>query len=321
MYGDRGQKQRRASFWGFKRPEAPPSIIHSFQDSPISDAMVDSRGEARHSKTRLDQRSRRNLPRMSEDQDTQPSPEAQTTARPGSQLSQPDLFAMYPFSRLTTTVKQCPWILGSDIRPSTLCKNPAFYLPVPRSVKHDTAVSFLVTDQTRPEQPQFVISCPLEYVDLMREILAPAGSRRTLSARGSSGRPRDAGELRSMLLDGTPSIELCLHATSNINAVVPADEGDHSDQRHSRHVDHGSSRRDSFVRERPVEPFQTEWQQERNAAQPFSQPFVPTMLVPHWACAASDGRFPAPRMGNAAPEFGALSVILSSTVVSLKNVC
>lgn len=117
--------------------------------------------------------------------------------------------ALHPFSKLATTVKQCPWMLGSDLNP-TASDHP-FYPPVPRSLVHDTAVSFVVTDHTRPEQPQFVLSCPLEHVDWIQQLLAPEGSDRVLSARGSSGFPRGGGELRSMLLDGTPCIELALH--------------------------------------------------------------------------------------------------------------
>lgn len=319
LYGDRGQKRGRASFWGFKRPEAPPSIIHSISGSPRSDTMVESRGDARHSRTRPDQRSRRNTPRTSEDQTTQHSPGDQVIS--GSHPPQPELFAIHPFSRLSTTVKQCPWILGSDIRPSALGNDPDFYLPVPRSVKHDTAVSFVITDQTLPEQPEFVISCPLEHVDLVRGILAPAGSHRMLSARGSSGHPRDANELRSMLLDGTPRIQLSLHAMPSIDALVPADAGDHHDHRQSRDIEPGQSRRRSFVRERPIEPFQTEWSQERHAPQRLSQPFVPAMLVPHGWCAAPGGSFSAPRMENAAPDFGVSLVITSPTMSSLKYMC
>lgn len=319
LYGDRGQKRRRTSFWGFKRPEASPSMIHSIPDSPTSGGMVDSRGHARRNRTRPDQRGRRNPPRSWEDQNTQPCPGDQIT--PGMHPPQPELFAMYPFSRLSATVKQCPWILGSDISPSAMSDNPDFYLPIPRSVKHDTAVSFVITDQTRPEQPEFVISCPLEHVNLVREILAPAGSHRTLSARGSSGHPRDADELRNMLLDGTPKIELSIRAIPSIDAVVTADEKDHHDRRHFRDVEPGRSRRRSFVRERPVEHFQTEWPQERNATQSFSQPFVPAMLVPHGWCAAPGGSFPAPRIENAAPDFGNSLVIMSPDVSSLNYIC
>lgn len=315
LYGDRGQKRRRASFWGFKRPEAPPSIIDSSPDSPLTDGMVDSRGDARHSRTRPDQRSRRNPPRTEEDQNTQHSPGDQNSPGPHPP------FAMYPFSQLSMTVKQCPWILGSDIRPSALGHNPDFYLPVPRSVKHDTAVSFVIKDQTRPEQPEFVISCPLEHVNLVREILAPAGSHRTLSARGSSGHPRGADELRNMLLDGIPRIELSLHAIPSIDAVVPADESDHNDHRDSRDAEPGQSRRRSFVQERPIEPFQTELPQESNAPQSFSQPFVPAMLVPHGWCAAPGGNFPAPRMENVAADYGNSLVIMSPNMRSLNYTC
>lgn len=126
---------------------------------------------------------------------------------------------MHPFGRLASTVQQCPWMLGSGTACPTSPAPPnnfddLYYPPVPRSLPHDTAVSFLVTDHTRPSQPRFVISCPLEHVDLIHGTLAPAGSRRVLSARGSSGQPRAGDQLRSMLLDGTPNIELALHARS-----------------------------------------------------------------------------------------------------------
>lgn len=125
----------------------------------------------------------------------------------------PAPFTIHPFARLAATTKQCPWMLGAEISPlaqDLLHTNPDFYPPVPRSFRHDAAVSFVVTDQTKQLPVQFVISCPLEHVDHVNDMLAPAGSGRVLSARGSSGRPRDGAELRSMLLDGTPEIELVL---------------------------------------------------------------------------------------------------------------
>lgn len=279
--------------------------------------MVDSDGDTRQNRLRLDQRKRQNRTRTSENQKSRkttrsqksdPPPEDQTT---GPQSPQLDLFPMCSFSRLSTTVKQCPWTLGYDTRPSAPFHDPDFYLPIPRSVKHDTAVSFVLTDQTRPEQPQFVISCPLEHVDLVQEILAPAGSQRMLSAHGSSGRPRNAVELRSMLLDGTPSIELALHAKPDINVNVPVDTVDDCKNHRSKGGESGQERRHSFVRERPMESFVSDqnvgkrsWPEGSNAPHGFSQPFVPAMLVPHEWCAAPSGSFPAPRMESAGPEFG-----------------
>lgn len=131
-------------------------------------------------------------------------------------------FTMHPFSRLASTVKQCPWMLGSDTDFTAHFRNPEFYPPVPRSLMHDTAVSFVVTDFTRPEQPHFVISCPLEHVDFIQKMLAPEGSQRVLRARGSSGHPREGDRLRSMLLDGTPNIELALHGSGNCGSSGPA---------------------------------------------------------------------------------------------------
>lgn len=140
-------------------------------------------------------------------------------------------FIMRPFSQLVSRVKQCPWMLGSDVHPF-VGPSPAddvYFPPVPRSLLHDTAVSFVVTDHTRVEQPQFVISCPLENVELVHRLLAPEGSHRQLSARGSSRRPHDADQLRSMLLDGTPNIDLSLHwspgPTSSIGSRGPGSWG------------------------------------------------------------------------------------------------
>lgn len=337
LYGDRSQGRRRAFLWGFKKAEAQPSMIYSIQDVPtgISDAMVDSKCDTRHNRQRTAQWNHKNPPKTSQDQRSRNAVRSQKSEpplanliTPDPQSSQLDLFPMYSFSRLSSTVKQCPWILGSDMRPSAPVRDPDFYLPVPRSVKHDTAVSFVVTDQTRPEQPQFVISCALEHVDLVREVLAPPGSQRTLSARGSSGRPRDADELRSMLLDGTPSIELSLHTRSEIDVNVPADTADNYGNYRSRVGGSGQGRRHSFVRERPVESFVSDqniengsWPKDINAQQGFSQPFVPAMLVPHGWCAAPSGSYAVPRMENAGRESGDSSVFMSPIVCSWSYVC
>lgn len=227
---------------------------------------------------------------------------------PGLLPSQPEPFTAHPFSRLSKTVKQCPWMLGSDVNPFAPNQNPDFHLPVPRSIKHDTAVSFVVTDQTRPEQPQFVISCALEHVDLVRETLAPEGSQRALSARGSSGRPRDSGELRSMLLDGTPNIELTLHGKpTNITTTNgSAGPSDNHGRRQLEGGGYGVGHRQSFVRERPLESPMRDQNveqrirpQEECAPQGFAAPFVPAMFVPHgWY---SGINYQEPRMEQAAP--------------------
>lgn len=120
---------------------------------------------------------------------------------------------MQPFRTLAASVKRCPWAPASDLSPrGQHAPDDMYYPPVPRSLLHDTAVSFVVRDNTRPDLPEFVISCPLENVHLVHQLLAPDGSRRQLTARGTSGQPRGGDQLRSMLLDGTPSIELALHA-------------------------------------------------------------------------------------------------------------
>lgn len=131
-----------------------------------------------------------------------------TPAQASSQMNQ------HTFNQLASVVRQCPWMLGAEIQPSATDPNAEFYPAIPRSFKHDTPVSFVVTDYDRPEHPTFVISCPLEHVDLIQKTLAPAGSSKKLVARGSSGRPRGGDQLRSMLLDGTPNIQLALQSSS-----------------------------------------------------------------------------------------------------------
>lgn len=119
---------------------------------------------------------------------------------------------MQPFRALVALVKRCPWAFAWDpgARDQSL-PDDAYYPSVPRSFLHDTAVSFVIKDHTRHDLPEFVISCPFEHIDHVHQLLAPDGSRRQLSARGTSGQPRTGDQLRSMLLDGTPSIELTLH--------------------------------------------------------------------------------------------------------------
>ncbi|ROW11928.1 hypothetical protein VPNG_05252 [Cytospora leucostoma] len=133
-------------------------------------------------------------------------------------------FIMRPFSQLVSRVKRCPWMLGSDVNTfaEPTVADDGFFPPVPRSLLHDTAVSFVITDHTRVEQPQFVISCPLEHVELVQRLLAPEGSHRQLSARGSSGHPRSGDQLRSMLLDGTPNIELSVHRDWGTGTGTPS---------------------------------------------------------------------------------------------------
>lgn len=119
---------------------------------------------------------------------------------------------MQPFRALIALVKRCPWALGSDLASRDHAfPDDAYYPSVPRSLLHDTAVSFVVKDHTQSDLPEFIISCPFEHVDKVHRLLAPHGSRRQLNARGTSGQPRAGDQLRSMLLDGTPSIELTLH--------------------------------------------------------------------------------------------------------------
>ncbi|KAJ4416971.1 hypothetical protein N0V82_006420 [Gnomoniopsis sp. IMI 355080] len=316
LYGDHGHKKRRASIWGCKRPGASPSNSHSTHDAAASYSMSGSSGNTRHGTLRTAQGDRRSPPRLSEDRSQTPltavrfqqsEPRRPDYISPGMLPSQPEPFTVHPFSRLSKTVKQCPWMLGSDVNQFAPNHNPDFYLPVPRSIKHDTAVSFVVTDQTRPEQPQFVISCALEHVDLVRETLAPNGSQRALSARGSSGHPRDSAELRSMLLDGTPNIELALHGKPNTTtahgSVGPSDS---QDRRQLEGEGSGAGRRHSFVRERPLGPFARDQNveqrirsQEGCAPQDCPTPFVPAMFVPHgWY---SGPNYQEPRVEQAAP--------------------
>lgn len=222
LYGSQaqGQKRSKRSFWPCKTPAEIHPRRSQIPEDTRSGEQCDTRGASSSTSTHRT-KDRNSQTRSSRHQDSRrrkspgrlPSQAAETDHLPEHHppaLSQ--TLVMHPFSRLASTVQQCPWKLGSDVDPSAgALLDDLFYPPVPRSLMHDTAVSFVVTDHTRPEQPRFVISCPLEHVDLIQRLLAPDGSRRVLSARGSSGHPRQGGQLRSMLLDGTPNIELAIH--------------------------------------------------------------------------------------------------------------
>lgn len=159
---------------------------------------------------------------------------------------------MQPFRTLVASVKRCPWAPVSDVsQRNQYASDDIYYPPVPRSLLHDTAVSFVVRDHTRPDLPEFVISCPFENVHLVHQLLAPDGSRRQLTARGTSGHPRSGDQLRSMLLDGTPSIELALHAGPG-EAVIRQSQ---INQYYNRPgVDGGADGRRARVADAPVTP-------------------------------------------------------------------
>lgn len=147
-------------------------------------------------------------------------------------LSTPTPVMMHTFNSLASAVQHCPWTFGTDLDPTgnairDHASSSAFYPRVPRSLMHDSAVSFVVTDHTRPELPRFVISCPLEHVDHVHRLLAPDGSGRVLRARATSGHPRQGDQLRNMLLDGTPNIELAIYGSGerNGNCGLPAENG------------------------------------------------------------------------------------------------
>ncbi|CAN8097775.1 unnamed protein product [Discula destructiva] len=322
LYGNQGQKPRRASLWGCKRGIAPPEVFsprspaRAAQDSPTHNTTPNTSAEMpqqtstppsgdHRSHQRSDPRehaqAHHNTDRVVQQQQSEPLDHPhhyhQHHQVPGFPPYQPPPFTVHPFRHLATTVKQCPWMLGSDVNPFAPGSHPEFFPPAPRSLKHDTAVSFVVTDQTRPQQPQFVISCPLEHVDFISDMLAPAGSQRMLSARGSSGHPRDGAELRSMLLDGTPNIELALHCN-----VVAANEAGHHDSGGSGGGGGGGgggdgsgsgngscassapdSRTHSWVRERPARPSPPDgsgygdppWGYAGGAPQSYGIPYVP----------------------------------------------
>lgn len=130
-----------------------------------------------------------------------------------------------PFHTLASVVKPCPWNLGTQFCPSELAdgnRNPGSSKDVcprsPRSWNHDAALSFLVTDYTHLAHPQFIISCALEHVNLLQGWLVPGSGtnerQKVLMARGSSGHPHSGEQLRSLLLDGTPNIELSIQYQS-----------------------------------------------------------------------------------------------------------
>ncbi|KUI67994.1 hypothetical protein VM1G_02893 [Cytospora mali] len=220
--GDQGHKKRRPSFWGCR-----PSGTRSTGGSRES---KDQRSDASSSKTNSPSSRRPSDPSPSRRHhsdrkkkvgiDLDPRGGFWSSSTCTETMDYDDFptrrsprLIMRPFSEFVARVKRCPWMLGSDAYPlaASSSSGDVFFPPVPRSLLHDTTVSFVITDHTRVEQPQFVISCPLENVELVQRLFAPEGSHRQLSARGSSRQPRSADQLRSMLLDGTPNIELSLH--------------------------------------------------------------------------------------------------------------
>lgn len=236
LNGSQGRKKRRRpSFWGCRpcRPSSPARNRHSGQRTPAKLSEPSSSSEAvreRSPPRRARQASGNPTPsgrnRLAVEHgsmdggmdrpDYWPSPighqDYHSPRPPSSARARAPWPIMQPFRTLVAFVKRCPWAVVSDLgSPGQSASDEIYYPSVPRSLLHDTAVSFVVKDQTRPDLPEFVISCPFEHVDLVHQLLAPDGSRRQLSARGTSGRPRDGSQLRSMLLDGTPSIELTLH--------------------------------------------------------------------------------------------------------------
>ncbi|ROV97342.1 hypothetical protein VMCG_06893 [Cytospora schulzeri] len=212
---DHGHKKRRPSFWGC-RPSGTRSTGRSrdskeskVQRSDDPSSQTNSPSSQRH---RSDRKKKVSIDIDPENGFWSDSTHPENMDYDDYPARSPRLI-MRPFCQLVSLVKHCPWMLGSDVHPFAASSgaDDIFFPPVPRSLLHDTAVSFVVTDHTRLEQPQFVISCPLENVELVQRLLAPDGSHRQLSARGSSRQPRNADQLRSMLLDGTPNIELSLH--------------------------------------------------------------------------------------------------------------
>lgn len=234
LYGGQGQGHKRSkySFWPSKsgtgkytdhfskavmaRPDDPIDRRDASTETSASCTRTRSTpaGSSRHQNSRNKNITRRD---SSEAAETDCVPEGHPSENHSPSLTRAP--TLYPFDKLASTVKQCPWMLGPDTHATrtahSIGSDSSYYPPVPRSLLHDTAISLVVTDHTHPAQPRFVISCPLEHVDLVPRLLAPDGSRRVLRARGSSGHPREGAQLRSMLLDGTPNIELALqHADS-----------------------------------------------------------------------------------------------------------
>lgn len=224
------KKRRRPSFWGC-RPNSPARNRHSEQRTPakLSEPSSSSEAARERSPSRRARQAHGNptapgRSRLAAQNDTMdggmdrpdywPSPiqDYHSPRPPSSAQARAPWPIMQPFRTLVAFVKRCPWAVVSDLgSPGQSASDEIYYPSVPRSLLHDTAVSFVVKDHTRPDLPEFVISCPFEHVDLVHQLLAPDGSRRQLSARGTSGQPRNGSQLRSMLLDGTPSIELTLH--------------------------------------------------------------------------------------------------------------
>lgn len=240
LYGSQGRgKRRRPSFWGCRpcRPRSSARNRHSGQQTPARPSEPSSSSEAARERSppRRARQAHRNSspPRRyhltaeydimdggSDRSDRWPSPrdhrDYQAPRSSSLVRGQAPWPVMQPFRTLVAFVKRCPWAVFSDLGLRGQSASDEVYYPsVPRSLLHDTAVSFVVKDHTRPDLPEFVISCPFEHVDLVHQLLAPDGSRRQLSARGTSGQPRNGDQLRSMLLDGTPSIELALHQNAS----------------------------------------------------------------------------------------------------------
>lgn len=237
--GFQGRKKRRQpSFWGCRphRPSSPARDRHSGQQTPAklsepssSTEAARERGPFRRARQAHINPTPTGRQRLTAEYDTMdsgmgtpddwPSPighqDYHSPQSPFSARARAPWPVMQPFRTLVAFVKRCPWAIVSDLGARGQPASEDVYYPsVPRSLLHDTAVSFVVKDHTRPDLPEFVISCPFEHVDLVHQLLAPDGSRRQLSARGTSGQPRNGDQLRSMLLDGTPSIELSLHPES-----------------------------------------------------------------------------------------------------------
>lgn len=237
LYGSQGRKKRRRpSFWGCRpcRPRSSSQERHPGREASGKPNESSSRSDiarvrspshpprSAHSRATRPRRHRITAQDDTMDggrdrPDYWPSPMAYqdyySPRPPPSPAPSRDRWpVMQPFRTLVTFIKRCPWAVVSDPSPrGHSAFDDVYYPSVPRSLLHDTAVSFVVKDHTRPDLPEFVISCPFEHVDLVHQLLAPDGSRRLLSARGTSGQPRAGDQLRSMLLDGTPSIELALH--------------------------------------------------------------------------------------------------------------
>ncbi|KAK7731793.1 hypothetical protein SLS53_008614 [Cytospora paraplurivora] len=225
LYDFRGRKKPRPSFWGCRSSETRSSRKSRESREPkdpgsknpgIKTKRPSSRPSSYSTSERhpSDRKKKVSIETNSEGDFWSSSAPADSIDHGGMHAhTRNPRFIMRPFSQLVSRVKRCPWMLGSDVNTfaELTVTDDDFFPSVPRSLLHDTAVSFVITDHTRAEQPQFVISCPLEHVELIQRLLAPEGSHRQLGARGSSRHPRSGDQLRSMLLDGTPNIELSLH--------------------------------------------------------------------------------------------------------------